>query len=217
MEETTWSGGDLGPLLDRAERLLERASRSVLGIAGAPASGKSTLSAALVTALGQRHPEEVVLVGMDAFHLGHQVLVRRGLVGVKGAPHTFDALGFAALLQRIRESAETVYAPEFHREIEDSLAAVVEIGPQVRLVVTEGNYLLLPESPWDGVRPLLDEAWFVHLEDHERQRRMIARHQRYGHTAESAVARTMGTDENNARIVNRAQNDPDLYIRQEPA
>ncbi|HEX8486926.1 MAG TPA: nucleoside/nucleotide kinase family protein [Propionibacteriaceae bacterium] len=216
MEETTWSGGDLGPLLDRAERLLERASRSVLGIAGAPASGKSTLSAALVTALGQRHPEEVVLVGMDAFHLGHQVLVRRGLVGVKGAPHTFDALGFAALLQRIRESAETVYAPEFHREIEDSLAAVVEIGPQVRLVVTEGNYLLLPQSPWDRVRPLLDEAWFVHLDDEERQRRMVARHLHFGHSPEMANAKTFGSDENNARLVNSQQNRPDLWIEQRP-
>ena len=216
MEETTWSGGDLGPLLDRAERLLERASRSVLGIAGAPASGKSTLSAALVTALGQRHPEEVVLVGMDAFHLGHQVLVRRGLVGVKGAPHTFDALGFAALLQRIRESAETVYAPEFHREIEDSLAAVVEIGPQVRLVVTEGNYLLLPQSPWDRVRPLLDEAWFVHLDDEERQRRMVARHLRFGHSLETANAKTFGSDENNAALVNAHQNRPDLWVEQRP-
>ena len=216
MEETTWSGGDLGPLLDRAERLFRPAGRAVLGIAGAPASGKSTLSAALVAALGQRHPDQVVLVGMDAFHLGHQVLVRRGQVGVKGAPHTFDALGYAALLQRIRESDETVYAPEFHREIEDSLAAVVEVGPRVRLVVTEGNYLLLEQSPWDRVRPLLDEAWFVHLDDEERQRRMVARHLRFGHSLETANAKTFGSDENNAALVNAHQNRPDLWVEQRP-
>ena len=216
MEETTWSGGDLGPLLERAERLLQTAGRAVLGIAGAPASGKSTLSAALVAALGQRHPDEVVLVGMDAFHLGHQVLVRRGLVGVKGAPHTFDGLGYAALLQRIRQSDETIYAPEFHREIEDSLAAVVEVGPQVRLVVTEGNYLLLEQSPWDRLRPLLDEAWFIHLDDEERQRRMVARHLQFGHSLETANEKTFGSDENNARLVNSRQNRPDLWVEQRP-
>jgi pantothenate kinase len=216
VERTTWSGGDLGPLLDRAEQLLRAPGRTVLGIAGAPASGKSTLSTALVTALQHRHPDEVVLVGMDAFHIGHQVLVRHGLVDVKGAPHTFDALGYAALLERIREGTEIVYAPEFHREIEDSLAAAVEVGAQVRLVVTEGNYLLLEQAPWDRVRQLLDEAWFVHLDDTVRQRRMVARHRHFGHSPEVARAKTFGSDENNAQLVNAHQNRPDLYIEQRP-
>lgn len=212
MERITWAGGDLAELLERAERMLRRPRRTVLGIAGAPASGKSTLAAALVRELGRRHPGEVVLVGMDAFHLGHQVLVRRGDDGVKGAPHTFDARGYAVLLDRVRAGTETVYAPEFHRDIEDSLAQNVEVGPQVRLVVTEGNYLLLPDEPWDRVRPLLDEAWFIHLVDCERQRRLTARHQRYGLTVEVASARALGSDETNAALVNGAQNDPDLWI-----
>jgi pantothenate kinase len=201
-------------MLSRAEAMLASPRRQVLGIAGAPASGKSTLSEALLAELERRHPGEVVGVGMDAFHLGHQILLRRGLVGVKGAPHTFDGGGYVALLERVRTARETVYAPEFHREIEDSLAASVEIAPEVRLVVTEGNYLLLPQPPWDRVRRLLDQAWFVFLIDDERRSRMMARHQRYGHSPEDARARTYGSDETNAQLVNAAQNNPDLWLDQ---
>ena len=212
MERTTWSGGTPEGLLDRALALLDRPGRTVLGIAGAPASGKSTLAALLLAELERRRPGRAVGVGMDAFHLGHRVLVRRGQTGIKGAPETFDAVGYLHLLRRIRTEPGTVYAPEFDRDIEDSLAHVVEIGPEVGLVVTEGNYLLLAEPPWDGVRDLLDEAWFVHLEDTERQRRMVARHRRHGHDQADAEARTYGNDERNARLVNSRPNCPDLWI-----
>ncbi len=201
MLRLSWPGPDADVLLERARRLLRRPGRSVLGIVGAPASGKSTLAEEVATTLGAEQPGTVVVVGMDAFHLGHRVLQQHGLVEVKGAPHTFDAGGYVALLERIRAGRQTVYAPEFRREIEDSLAHVVEIGPQVRLVVTEGNYLLLPAPPWDAVRPLLDEAWFVRLDEDERRRRMVARHERYGRTTAEAWERTLGSDEANALVV----------------
>ena len=215
MERVSWQPSDgLEPMLSRAEAMLASPRRQLLGIAGAPASGKSTLSEGLLAELGRRHPGQVVGVGMDAFHLGHQILRQRGQVEVKGAPHTFDGDGYVALLERVRVARETVYAPEFHREIEDSLAASVEISPEVRLVVTEGNYLLLPQPPWDRVRRLLDQAWFVFLDDDERRRRMLARHQRYGHSPEAARTRTYGSDETNAQLVNAAQNNPDLWLEQ---
>ena len=212
MERTTWPGTGVAGLLDRALALLDRPGRAVLGIAGAPASGKSTLGALLVTELERQRPGAAVAVGMDAFHLGHRVLVRRGQTDIKGSPETFDAVGYLHLLNRIRTETGTVYAPEFDRSIEDSLAHVVEIGPEVGLVVTEGNYLLLAEPPWDGVRGLLDEAWFVHLADAERQRRMVARHRQHGHDQADAEARTYGNDERNAQLVNAAPNHPDLWI-----
>jgi pantothenate kinase len=214
VERTTWKGIGVEGLLDRAMRLLDRPGRAVLGIAGAPASGKSTLAAQLLADLERRRPGKAVAVGMDAFHICHRVLVRRGQTRIKGAPETFDAAGYLHLLRRIRTETSTVYAPEFDRNIEDSLAHVVEIGPDVGLVVTEGNYLLLNVPPWDGIRDLLDEAWFVHLNDTERQRRMVARHLRHGHHQTDAEARTFGTDERNARLVNSAPNSPDLWIEQ---
>lgn len=212
MERVTWAGGAPGPLLDRALALLDTGRRSVLGIAGAPASGKSTLAEAMLAKVNALRPGSAVLVGMDAFHLGHALLRSWGWTSVKGAPQTFDARGYVALLRRIRESSDAVYAPEFHREIEDSISAAVEVAPDVRLVITEGNYLLLPQPPWDQVRPLLDEAWFVLLADDERRRRMVVRHQRFGHSLEDATARTNGSDEDNAQLVNRVPNDPDVFI-----
>jgi pantothenate kinase len=214
VERTTWPGTGVENLLERAVALLDRPGRSVLGIAGAPAAGKSTLAALLLAELERQRPGAAVGVGMDAFHIGHRVLLRRGLTEVKGAPETFDAAGFLHLLHRIRTESGTIYAPEFDRDIEDSIAHVVEIGPEVGLVVTEGLYLLLATPPWDGVRPLLDEAWFVHLDDDERRRRMVARHQRHGHDPDTARARTFGNDERNARLVNEAPNNPDLWIEQ---
>ena len=216
VERMAWPGTGVEGLLDRALRLLDRPRRSVLGIAGAPASGKSTLAALLLAELERQRPGRAVGVGMDAFHLGHRVLVRRGQTGIKGAPETFDAVGLVHLLRRIRTETGTVYAPEFDRDIEDSLAHVVEVSPAVGLVVTEGNYLLLDAPPWDGVRALLDEAWFVHLDDVERRRRMLARHLRHGHDRADAEARTFGNDEQNARLVNAAPNHPDLWIEQLP-
>jgi pantothenate kinase len=213
MERTTWPGTGVTGLIERALDLLDRPGRRVLGIAGAPASGKSTLAALLVAELDRLRPGEVLGVGMDAFHIGHRVLVRHGLTGVKGAPETFDALGFVHLLRRLRtESETTVYAPEFDRTIEDSLAHVTEISPSVRLVVVEGNYLLLDVPPWDGVRALLDQAWFVHLDDDERRRRMVLRHESHGHSHDDAVTRTFGSDERNAVQVNRRLVPPDLWI-----
>jgi pantothenate kinase len=212
----TWPGTGVAGLIDRAVKLLDRPGRTVLGIAGAPASGKSTLAALLLAELERLRPGAAIGVGMDAFHIGHRVLVRRGLTDAKGAPETFDAAGYMHLLQRIRSDSGTIYAPEFDRDIEDSLAHVVEIGPDVRLVLTEGNYLLLDSPPWDGVREMLDEAWFVHLADDERRRRMVARHQRHGHDPDAARARTFGNDERNAQLVNAAPNHPDLWIEQRP-
>jgi pantothenate kinase len=216
MERTTWPGTGVDGLLERALRLLDRPGRAVLGIAGAPASGKSTLAALLLAELERQRPGAAVGVGMDAFHIGHRVLVRRGQTAIKGAPETFDAVGYLHLLGRIRSETGTVYAPEFNRDIEDSLAHVVEIPPEVGLVVTEGNYLLLDLPPWDGVRAMLDQAWFVHLDDGERRRRMVARHLRHGHDQADAEARTFGSDERNAQLVNAAPNSPDLWIEQVP-
>ena len=201
-------------MLERAEAVLAAAGtgRAVLGIAGAPACGKSTLTDLVVAELARCHPGAIAHVGMDAFHIGHRVLERRGLVGLKGAPQTFDPEGYLALLRRVRTDQTTIYAPAFHREIEDSIAHEVEIGPEARLLVTEGNYLLLSDPPWDRIRPLLDEAWFVHLSDVERRRRLLDRHLRYGHARAEAEARTHGSDEANAVLVNRTGWTADVWV-----
>ena len=150
--------GDIEELIARARALVDAGGRRLLGITGAPGAGKSTIAARVVEALG----DAAVLVPMDGFHLANAELERLGRRDRKGAIDTFDAHGYVALLRRLRSPAgATVYAPLFRREIEEPIACAIPVGPEVPLVVTEGNYLLVPDEPWAAVRGLLDEAWYV--------------------------------------------------------
>jgi pantothenate kinase len=149
---------------------------------------------------------------MDGFHLAHAALTALGLVEVKGAPRTFDVDGYVAALRRLRSAGPgTVWAPEFRREIEDAVGGAVPVGPDVRLVITEGNYLLL-DGPWSPVRELLDEAWFVDVPDDLRRQRLATRHRHYGRTEAQAWERTLGSDEVNARLVLATRGRADLVI-----
>jgi pantothenate kinase len=185
-------------LVARAQALAGSGGRRILGIAGAPGAGKSTVARRLVAQLG----DVAVLVGMDGYHLAQAELRRLGRVERKGAPDTFDAAGYVALLRRLRTpDAEIVYAPEFRRAIEEPIAGAVPVPPSTPLVITEGNYLLLDIPPWSAVRELLDEVWFLAPDERTRRAWLFARHQRYGRTAEQAAERTTGSDERNARLV----------------
>ena len=75
------------------------------------------------------------------------------------------------------------------------------VPPDAPLVVTEGNYLLLPEAPWASVRELLDEVWYVDLPDATRLDRLVRRHESYGRSADQARERSFGSDERNAQLV----------------
>ena len=198
--------------LARATELAARPGPALLGITGPPGAGKSSLAEAVAAAV-----EGAVLVGMDGFHLAHRVLEERDLVHVKGAPQTFDAAGYVALLRRIRgldllDAPATVWAPEFRRDIEDAIAGAVAVTAEHRLVVTEGNYLLLDVPPWDEVRGLLDACWYVDLTDPDRRTRLQARHELYGRTPAEARDRTFGSDERNAVLVAATRDRADLLV-----
>jgi pantothenate kinase len=198
--------------LQRAQALLAAGGRRVLGIAAPPGAGKSTLAAQLVQALGPL----AQVVPMDGFHLANSELQRLGRAERKGAPDTFDALGYVHLLRRIRaqQPGETIYAPEFRRELEEGISGVVAVRSDTRLIITEGNYLLLATSPWDAVRDLLDEAWYLALEDDGRQRRLLERHMRFGRERADALRWIAITDEPNARLVAASRHRADWVLEQ---
>lgn len=200
----------LPELVERARALLDDgAPRRLLGLAGPPGAGKSTLAAGLVAALAPR----AALVPMDGFHLSNAVLHALGRRGRKGAPDTFDAAGYAHLLRRLREPAEgTVYAPDFDRELDEPVAAAVAVPPETGLVVTEGNYLLLDDGAWPDARSYLDAVWYVELPDEERRRRLRARHERHGMDPATAAAWTEGTDEPNAALVRAVRDRADVVV-----
>ncbi len=196
---------DLDVLADRAAGLLRDGdgSRAVLGVVGCPGSGKSTFVDLLITALTDRLDgtrDAVAHVPMDGFHLADRALDRLGLRHRKGAPETFDAAGYAALLRRVRTETATVYAPAFERDLEQPLAGAIAVPPEARLVVTEGNYLLL-DGPWAEVRGLLSEVWFVQVDEQTRVRRLVARHEQFGKSHDGAVAWVRTVDQPNADLV----------------
>lgn len=184
----------------RLAALLQRGPRVLLGLAGAPGAGKSTLAAALAAVLP---PGQAVVVPMDGFHLAQCELERLGRAQRKGAPDTFDVAGFAALLRRLRQpqAGEVVYAPAFRREIEEPVAGAIAVPAELPLVIVEGNYLLLDEPGWRDIAALLDETWYLALDDAERRARLEQRHRQFGRSAAEAAAWVRQTDEPNARRV----------------
>ena len=199
---------DIDALADRARRL-GGTGRALLGITGAPGAGKSTTAERLVARIGP----EAVVVPMDGFHLHDDELARLGLGERKGAPETFDVEGYVALLGRLRtETAHTVWAPAFDRSRELSVAGAIGVRPEHRLVVTEGNYLLLEGGGWSAVRPLLDEVWFVEQEEPTRVERLVERHVAHGKPRDLARRWTLESDQANADLVARTRTVADLVV-----
>lgn len=192
-------------LFARARDLARPGQRALLGITGPPGAGKSTLAAALAQAT------DAVLVPMDGFHLADAELDRLGRRDRKGAPDTFDAAGFVALLRRLR-AREDVYVPVFRRELELAEAGARAVPGDARLVVVEGNYLLCDEG-FRAVRELLTECWYVELDPVVRLDRLVARHVAHGRTPEQALSWASGTDERNATLVASTRARADLVVR----
>ncbi|WP_374118546.1 nucleoside/nucleotide kinase family protein [Streptomyces sp. 8L] len=202
-------------LVARAHGLVTPGGRRLLGIAGAPGAGKSTLARRLVDRLEERHGAgTAALVAMDGFHLAQAELERLGRAERKGAPDTFDAAGYAALLARLRapRPGEVVYAPAFDRSIEEAVAGSVPVPPGVPLVVTEGNYLLHDDPDWSAVRPLLDEVWFLDPDPRARVARLVERHVRFGKERSFAERWVARSDEANARLVEAGRDRADLVL-----
>lgn len=200
----------LHQLVADAAALAGSGRRVILGIAGAPGAGKSTVAEALVAALGSG----AVLVGLDGFHLANSELVRLERLPRKGSPDTFDAAGYVSLLRRLRARDEpVVYAPRFDRDLEESIGSAVAVPVDVPLVVTEGNYLLVDDEHWAPVRPLLDACWYVDPGDATRLSRLVSRHERYGRSPAEAYDRSYGSDQRNAELIEATRGRADRVVR----
>ena len=202
-------------LVERARALAATAEpgrRRLLGINGAPGAGKSTLAAQLVAALG---PQVAVVAPMDGFHLAQATLEAWGRADRKGAPDTFDAGGYAALLARLRTATDVVHAPRFDRHLEEPVGSAVPVLPEVPLVVTEGNYLLLGDAHgphWAAAREALDEVWFVEVDEALRLARLVARHVEHGRAPDEAEVWARGSDQRNAELVAAGRQLADVVV-----
>ncbi|MEE4543745.1 nucleoside/nucleotide kinase family protein [Streptomyces sp. V4-01] len=181
--------------------------RVLLGVAGAPAAGKSTLARKLVAGVLERlGPDTAAYVPMDGFHLSNAQLDRLGLRGRKGAPETFDVDGYVQLLRRLRTDRERpVYAPDFDRRLDEPVAAGLVVPPAARLILTEGNYLADDGPGWAEVRDLLDDLWYVDAPLALREHRLLRRHVRGGRTESEARAFIAASERPNASRVERTR------------
>jgi pantothenate kinase len=180
--------------------------RYVFGLAGPPGSGKSTVAAHLAEALG------AVVVPMDGFHLDNAELDRLGLSKVKGAPDTFDAAGFVGLVEQLTNAAETVLAPSFDRVADRTVDAVIAVEPDHRIVIVEGNYLLVERPPWGSLRDLFDRTGYLAIDDATRIERLVARHVDHGRSLDDARDFVRTSDEANAAIIAATRPRADLVI-----
>lgn len=200
----------MNQLVNRARALVKDSpGRAIVGVCGAPGSGKSTFAAAFASEFGA----SAVVVPMDGFHLHDDELQRMGLSQRKGAPATFDVYGYLALLTRLRaETSTTVYAARFERSLETCIAGAVAIRPEHQLVVTEGNYLLHDAPPWRDIASLLNETWYIDALEELRVKRLVQRHMEHGKSRADAVRWVAESDQSNACLVARTRSSADLIL-----
>ncbi|NEX45628.1 nucleoside triphosphate hydrolase [Rhodobacter sp. ETT8] len=199
-----------------AEAILGRLAdrRMVVAIAGAPGSGKSTLAEALCETLNGLRAGVAAVMPMDGYHLDNALLDARGLRARKGSPPTFDVDGLARDLARVRAGDRPVILPVFDRDLDLARAGAREVGPEVPVILLEGNYLLLDRAPWRDLAPMFDMTVFVEVPEAELERRLIARWLHHGYAPEVAQARALGNDIPNARLVAAQSRPADVTLRQ---
>jgi pantothenate kinase len=190
------------------------AERTIVAIAGPPASGKSTIAARIVDELNSGENCAAAVLGMDGFHYDDLVLTERGLRARKGAPQTFDVAGLEHLLGRLRTNTEVEIAvPVFDRAIEISRAGALIIPRSTRLVIVEGNYLLLKQAPWANLLRYYDMTVFLQLDDNILRERLEMRWRLLGFDNDEIQAKILQNDLPNARLVTSQSRNPDFLIR----
>jgi pantothenate kinase len=159
------------------------------------------------------HPGQAALVPMDGFHMRHAKLEAMGAADYKGAPHTFEGSAFVSFLHHLKHTNEAVRGPGYSRKIEDVVENAFTVAPEVRILVVEGNYLLLPDPPWAGIRPLLDYAVFLEIPRERVRARLMRRHGEEGlFSAERNVAHIERNDLPNYDLVQTTRDRADVVI-----
>lgn len=207
---------DTASFIARLQSLAQSAAqgaRQIIALAGAPASGKSTLAEMAERSLNDAMPGICAVLPMDGFHYDDAVLEARGWRARKGAPHTFDVGGLIAMLQRLRANAEPAVAvPRFDRGLEIARAGAVLIEPSVRLILVEGNYLLLKEAPWDGLAPLFDLTVMIESDEETRAARLRQRWLDHNLSAPEIAAKLEENDLPNGRYVYANSREAELVV-----
>lgn len=194
--------------------------RFLLGIAGPPGSGKSTL-AKLACRIWNEEIKDTTsgaasIVPMDGYHHSNDELLQMGLLHLKGIPATFDSQSFIKKLKEIQSRPEeTHYCPRFDRSIEASIADDISVTPEHKVVIVEGNYLLLDEAPWDELSTIFNSIWYIDASESVLLPRLLSRHQAAGKDSAKAREKVESTDLPNARLIEKTKTRADKILTAE--
>ena len=187
--------------------------RFVLGVAGPPGAGKSTVAHQIADIASVHLATNVA--PMDGFHRDNAELERLGILDLKGIPASFDAAAFVDHVARLSATpVGDVIWPTYDRSRQEVVPAGTVVGAGDRLVVVEGNYLLLDADPWSRLAELLDEVWYLDVPLAVLEPRLLAR-QRMGRDESQAAAKVASTDKPNAALVHATRHRADLILEYE--
>lgn len=189
--------------------------RPVFALSGILGSGKSTLAHQLESRLQDLSPGCVRVIPLDGFHLSNAELERQGLRHLKGSPQTFDFAAYLRTLEQVRFRQGVVRFPVYDRSVHEPVLRSTPqqtVDSSVRLILTEGNYLLLEDAPWSSLRKLLDVTWMLRTPVEVARERLLQRHVQGGRTPEDALLHYQRCDEPNTQLVLERSREPDCFL-----
>ena len=196
--------------IDNHLKRVSQDRRIVVAIAGPPASGKSTLADALRNEISA----PACVLGMDAFHFDDVILNARGHRNRKGAPHTFDVVSYTNTLRSLRATPIAEFSiPVFDRTLELTRNCAEYVSHNQKVVITEGNYLLLDSPQWTPAQELFDLTIWLDVEPAELERRIRRRWTDAGLDPTEVERRTVDNDMPNARFVIDNARPADIVVR----